>query len=67
MLIPESGADVLLEVKLVLEKWLENRILHIPNYWHQANYKDKSMCLYEVWKGPSKEQCESQLLGDREL
>ena len=57
VLVPETGSDVLLELKLVLEEWLDSHILKLPRYWHRANYKDKSLCLFDTWNGPKEEQC----------
>jgi len=58
ILVPETGADVLLDVKTILEEWLDTKKLNIPRYWQYADYKAKSMCLGGDWKGPERSQCE---------
>jgi len=58
VLVPETGADVLLDVKIILEQWLVDRKMRIPRYWKYADYKEKSLCLYDEWEGPREEQCE---------
>jgi len=60
ILVPETGADILLEVKTILEEWLKDKRLKVPRYWQNADYKEKSLCLYADWKGPKEEQCEPQ-------
>jgi len=60
ILVPESGSDVLLEVKYVLENWLETKKIQTPEYWQKANFLDKSLCLTNRYLGPRKEQCEPQ-------
>jgi hypothetical protein len=57
ILVPETGADVLLEVKIILEGWLAERKLRIPKFWQYADYRNKNLCLYDEWKGPEKYQC----------
>lgn len=57
ILVPETGSDVLLEVKLILENWLNTRKLHLPIQWRRINFKDKSMSLYDAWEGPARDQC----------
>ena len=58
ILVPETGADVLLEVMIVLEQWLEKGKLRIPKYWQFADYLGKELCLWDDWKGLNKNQCE---------
>lgn len=60
ILVPETGSDVLMEVKLVLERYLETGKLRVPGQWAKANYLDKSLCLLADWQGPSVKQCEPQ-------
>lgn len=60
ILVPETGSDVLLEVKRVLEEYLETGKVRTPGFWQKANYLDKSMCLLADWKGPAENQCEPQ-------
>jgi len=57
ILVPETGADVLLEVKQILEEYLESGKIVTPGFWQQANYLDKSMCLLGNWEGPKRSQC----------
>lgn len=57
ILIPETGADTLLDVKLILEEWVKTKHLYVPKQWRGIDYKYKEMCLYEDWEGPKKDQC----------
>lgn len=60
ILVPETGSDVLLEVKRILEEYLETGKVRTPGSWQKANYLDKSMSLLAEWKGPNINQCEPQ-------
>ena len=40
ILVPETGADVLLEVKAVLEEYLVSGKVKTPIFWKKANYRN---------------------------
>jgi len=52
IIVPESGADVLLDVKVVLEGWLKDKKIHVPFEWTRLDKGiDATLSTIAEWKG----------------
>lgn len=54
IVVPDTGSDVLLEVKSVLERWLKDRKLIVPYEWATRECAERDLCTTAEWKGYGK-------------
>jgi hypothetical protein len=54
LVVPDTGGDVLLEVKMVLEEWLKTKKLIVPFEWATRNSEERDLCITAEWKGYGK-------------
>jgi hypothetical protein len=51
IVVPDTGADVLLELKFVLERWLKDRKIIVPYEWATRVSVDRDLCVTAEWNG----------------
>lgn len=54
VVVPDTGSDVLLDVKIMLEEWLKTRDLIVPFEWATREPEERDLCCNSVWKGYGK-------------
>lgn len=51
IVVPDTGADVLLDLKYVLENYVKTKKLEVPFEWATRISEERSMALTAEWKG----------------
>lgn len=54
IVVPDTGADVLLDLKFVLERWLKDGSLIVPYEWATRESAERDLCCSAEWKGYGK-------------
>jgi len=54
LVVPDTGADVLLDVRLVLERWLRDRKLVVPFAWCEPVSLERDLSITAEWRGYGK-------------
>lgn len=55
LVVPDTGSDVLLDLRFVLEGWLRDRKLVVPFDWVREYHPERDMCIQARWKGYGKQ------------
>jgi|GEM_PF-463454 len=51
IVIPDTGGDALLDVKIALEGWLKNRKIIVPFDWIRPMGIERDLCITAEWQG----------------
>lgn len=51
IVVPDTGADVLLDLKIALEGWVTKGTLLVPFEWGTRSVEERSLSIWSEWKG----------------